>query len=119
MAPQLPCFLRGTRILTGKGELPVEDISVGDLVVSERGTLLPIKWIGRRRFKKDAASNWPKGFMPVRVSRVMLSMGGRRTRICICLPVIGLFFDEVLYPGYASDQRCVNCPGRTRWDAGD
>ena len=28
----------------------------------------------------------------------MLSMGGRRTRICICLPTIRLFIDEVLIP---------------------
>jgi len=97
MAPQLPCFLRGTRILTGKGELPVEDISVGDFVMSERGTLLPIKWIGRRRFKKDAASNWPKGFMPVRVSRHALD--GRTPHTDLYLsPSHCLFIDDVLIP---------------------
>ena len=97
MVAPLPCFLRGTRILTGKGELPVEDISVGDLVVTERKTLLPIKWIGHRRFKKDAASNWPKGFMPVRVSRHALD--GRTPHTDLYLsPSHCLFIDDVLIP---------------------
>ncbi len=97
VAPNVPCFLRGTRILTGKGEIPVESISVGDLVVTEKGTSLPVKWIGRRRFKKDAASNWPKGFMPVRVSRHALD--GRTPHTDLYLsPNHSFFIDGVLIP---------------------
>src|SRR4051812_29122091 len=95
--PNVPCFFRGTRISTDKGEIPVERISVGDLVVTERGSFLPVKWIGRRRFKKDAASNWPKGFMPVRVTRRALD--GRTPHTDLYLsPNHSLFIDGVLIP---------------------
>src|ERR1700693_933907 len=42
-------FLYGTQVLTTKDEARVEEIAVGDLVVTARGDRLPVKWIGRRR----------------------------------------------------------------------
>ena len=41
-----PCYLRGTHILTPCGEVPVERLAVGDMVVSHRGEAHPITWIG-------------------------------------------------------------------------
>jgi hypothetical protein len=96
-AAPMSCFLRGTRILIDKSEMPVEGLTVGDLVVTERGTSLPVKWIGRRRFKQDVASNWPKDFMPVRVSRHALD--GRTPHTDLYLsPNHMLFIDGVLIP---------------------
>lgn len=43
----LPCFVLGTRIQTSVGDLKVENLSVGDMVVTMDHGLQPIRWIGR------------------------------------------------------------------------
>lgn len=41
-----PCFTRGTKISTLSGEVPVEDLTVGDMVETLDHGLQPIRWIG-------------------------------------------------------------------------
>jgi Hint domain len=57
------CYLRGTRILTTTGEVPVEDIHIGDSLVSRFGAIRPVKWIGRQsydlRFVRDNKAKLP------------------------------------------------------------
>jgi len=43
-----PCFAAGTMILTENGEVAVEDLAEGDLVVTAGNGLAPIRWIGKR-----------------------------------------------------------------------
>lgn len=44
------CYLRGTPIMTERGEVPVEQLQPGDMVLTrDRGTR-PIRWIGVQRF---------------------------------------------------------------------
>jgi len=42
----LPCFTRGTLILTAAGEIAIEDLKVGDLIHTRDRGLQPIRWIG-------------------------------------------------------------------------
>ena len=62
------CFGRGTLILTAYGEVPVENLAIGQLVMTTNGAL-PVKWIGRRTIKKNASASWHPSVMPVRVAR--------------------------------------------------
>lgn len=46
-----PCFAEGTRILTARGEVLVEDLVVGDAALTVSGEARPVIWIGHRRVK--------------------------------------------------------------------
>jgi hypothetical protein len=45
----VPCFVAGTLIRTVRGEVPVEELMVGDLVLTHEGWPAPVRWIGERR----------------------------------------------------------------------
>ncbi len=45
----IPCFAAGTRIMTDRGPVPVEQLAVGDRVVTAEHGTMPITWIGHRR----------------------------------------------------------------------
>jgi hypothetical protein len=42
------CFLAGTLIATPAGLVAVEDLSIGDLVLTADGRSVPVKWLGRQ-----------------------------------------------------------------------
>ena len=44
--PFTVCFLAGTRIATPGGESAIEDLTIGDLVVTSDGRTAPVRWIG-------------------------------------------------------------------------
>ncbi|GGX67239.1 hypothetical protein GCM10007385_40410 [Tateyamaria omphalii] len=46
------CFAGGTLISTANGEVAVERLSIGDHVVTSKGTTVPVKWVGRQTMKK-------------------------------------------------------------------
>ena len=47
--PPILCFLKGTRIRAGQGEVLVENLATGDLVVTASGEIKPVRWIGTGR----------------------------------------------------------------------
>ncbi len=49
LVPPVVCFARGTRIRTMNGETPIEELRVGDLVVTADSGLQPLRWIGHRQ----------------------------------------------------------------------
>jgi len=45
----IPCFVAGTMILTPDGEVPVETLEPGNLVITHDDGPQPVRWIGQRR----------------------------------------------------------------------
>jgi hypothetical protein len=72
MDVQATCFLRGTMILTPHGEVPVETLHEGDLVVTWFGGERPVRWVGTQRFEGRLAG---RGSQPVRLRAGSLGPG--------------------------------------------
>jgi hypothetical protein len=62
---QVTCYCVGTRIATERGDRPVEDLVIGDRVLTLDGELRPIKWIGRQTVSLRFAD--PLRVLPVRI----------------------------------------------------
>ncbi|MBW5799011.1 Hint domain-containing protein [Halomonas elongata] len=65
------CFAAGTMIATPDGEVPVESLSIGDLVLTASGEQVPVKWIGRQSVHRLFSA----GHAPVRISESALEPG--------------------------------------------
>lgn len=73
--PDHNCFCRGTRLLAATGEIAVEDLSIGDVVVTHGGSERPIRWIGRVSVPRDGASEWAELAMPLRIAKDAFAPG--------------------------------------------
>jgi hypothetical protein len=93
----LSCFRAGTRIGTTRGDVPVEQLQVGDQVVPLLGGKIePIVWIGRRRINCMRHPN-PKQVWPVRVA-IDAFGSDQPHRDLFLSPDHAVFVDDVLIP---------------------
>ncbi|WP_299615919.1 Hint domain-containing protein [uncultured Tateyamaria sp.] len=67
------CFLTGTRIATPDGEKAVEELAIGDEILTADGTTVPVRWVGWQ--KVVCAFQPPERLMPVRVQAGALGNG--------------------------------------------
>jgi Hint domain len=90
------CFTQGTRIATPDGEVPVEDLSVGDLVLAQFAGLTQIKWIGHRTIDCRRHPR-PREVWPVRV-RAQAFSPSQPHRDLLLSPDHAVFVDGMLIP---------------------
>jgi hypothetical protein len=96
LAPGPVCYLRGTHIHTPEGERKIEELKIGDPVVTLSGESKPIKWIARQRFKRSSEC-WPKDFEPVRIRRFALDELTPHRDLYLS-PNHAIYIDGVLIP---------------------
>lgn len=70
--PTTVCFAAGTQISTTTGDVRVEDLTIGSLVMTADGRAVPVKWIGRQTVGKLFAGDRAR---PVRVAAGALGAG--------------------------------------------
>lgn len=59
-APRTPCFTEGTEIATDRGPVRIEDLRVGDVVLTRDSGYRPIRWIGARHFDEHQLNDFPE-----------------------------------------------------------
>ncbi len=88
------CYCPGTLIRTSKGEVAIECLAEGDLVVTHDGALEPIRWIGRRSYAGRFLTG-RRDLYPVRIGASALA-DGVPSRDLLVSPKHAMFLDGVL-----------------------
>jgi hypothetical protein len=63
------CLLRGTAIRTDKGTVAIEQLAIGDRVLTASGAYVPVTGIGRTTFRRAPGELWSEVVAPVRIAR--------------------------------------------------
>jgi hypothetical protein len=90
------CFAGGTRITVPAGEVAVEALRIGDLVMTGEGTAKPVKWVGRRGYTAGEVAANPY-LQPVLVRRDAIAPGMPHRDLMLS-PNHALFIDGVFVP---------------------
>lgn len=90
------CFLAGTGIATRDGEIPVEELAVGDRVLARFAGTAPVQWIGHRQIDCRRHPD-PERVWPVCVRRGALG-DNVPCRDLWLSPDHAVFIDDVLIP---------------------
>jgi Hint domain len=89
------CFLPGTRIKTPEGETNIEELRIGDNVLTASGESKPIKFIGRRKVSRERIGPWKNGEGPVKISRFAIDGKAPHSDLYIS-PAHAIYIDGIL-----------------------
>jgi hypothetical protein len=91
------CYLHGTRLLTDKGEVAIECLKIGDLLVTASGKARPIRWLGRRSLDVARYAGDVADILPICVSAGAFGRN-RPARDLWLSPGHNIAFEGVLMP---------------------
>ncbi|MEP1767526.1 MAG: Hint domain-containing protein [Sulfitobacter sp.] len=97
----VPCFTPGTRIATPHGEVLVQDLNVGDRVVTRDNGLQTIRWIGKQVMLRDDFEDAPH-LAPIQIAKGALGndlperdmMVSPNHRMLVANDKTALYFEE-------------------------
>jgi Ca2+-binding RTX toxin-like protein len=69
------CFTPGTRIMTARGEVAVEALQPGEMVLTRDNGAQPLRWVGQRRLSRLELQARPE-LHPIRIGRGALGAAG-------------------------------------------
>ncbi|MEP1356229.1 MAG: Hint domain-containing protein [Tateyamaria sp.] len=78
----VPCYTSGTLIETLQGPKPVEDLQVGDKVLTYEGDYEPIRWIGASTLSGAQLQIYPK-LKPILIHAGALGLGYPNQDLCV------------------------------------
>ena len=89
----IPCFVAGTLIRTPAGDVPVEGLAPGDLVVTHDDGPQPLRWVGQRTVAAEGA------FAPIHICAGAFGRHGTlmvspQHRVLICDSLAELLFGD-------------------------
>ncbi len=87
------CFFPGTGIRTAAGDVAVERLRIGDLLIAADGRALPLRWIGRNTVSTRFAD--PLRVLPIRIRRGALE-DGLPARDLLLSPEHALLIEDIL-----------------------
>jgi hypothetical protein len=92
---EMPCFARGTRLLSPSGYRPVEELRPGDPLITASGERRPVRWIGWRTLDLGPAP--ARNALPVLIMPGAVGPG-RPHRVLRLSPLHCVYADGVLIP---------------------
>jgi hypothetical protein len=90
------CFAGGTRLDTQDGPVAVEDLQIGDHVLTASGQSRPVRWIGRRQLDLTRHTD-PRKVQPIRIMAGALASGLPRRDLLVS-PDHAMLLDGLLIP---------------------
>jgi len=91
------CFLAGTRIKTTKGDVCIEELRIGDRVLTVSGESKRIKFIGCAKVSRKRTGPWKNGEGPVKISRFAIDGKAPHSDLYIS-PGHAIYIDGILIP---------------------
>ena len=92
------CYTKGTFITTANGEVAIEDLAVGDQLMTTSGKLEPVIWLGNSTIHCERQLNKDKTY-PVRIAKDTFGTNLPKRDLFVS-PDHSLYLDGVMIPAY-------------------